>query len=159
MRNSLANRIGKGRLRGNDLNNVQFRQPTKKRLKISKIPLDVSDFVIEDMWKEFGEPAYFNIYDTKDDRTAMCEFSDLGIMESIANKFSSMDFNGAKVETEIFELKGRQGRNSNTRGSRGKRGSHYESNRTSKANTQPKLKSKQPTAEDLDAELEEYMNN
>lgn len=132
MRNSLADRIGVGKSKSSD-RLQEFLEPPKKRVKISNIPLDVSDYTIEDIIKEFGEPTYFNIYDTKDDRVAMCEFEELKIMESLVEKFNSTDLNGIEVEAEIIDFQkrpdrrhpkgGKQGR----RGPRGKRGSHYDS--------------------------------
>lgn len=134
-------------------------EPSRQRLKFTNVPLDVSDYVLEDMVKEFGEPIYSNFYDSKDNRTAVFELEDASMMEKIVEKYDSTDLNGSPITVQIFEQQRKQDRRRKQRGGRkggrGNSGSHYSSNKEGKSN----IKSKPTTVQDLDAELEEYMNN
>ncbi|CAR29176.1 hypothetical protein ZYGR_0Z00970 [Zygosaccharomyces rouxii] len=148
LRNSLASRIGI-----EDRPSSTPREPPKKRLRFTNVPLDVSDFTLEDMVKEFAEPIYCNFYDLKDSRTAVFEFEDPSVMERVVEKYNETPLNGGTVTVEIFEQERRPDRRrrtqrDNRRGNgRGSRGSHYK-------------RQDRPAMEDeLNAELEDYMKS
>lgn len=161
LRNSLASRMGlESNFREeNDSSSRVDQEPSKQRVKFTNVPLDVSDYVLEDMVKEFGEPIYSNFYDSKDNRTAVFELEDASVMKKIVEKYDTTDLNGSQITVQIFEQQRKQDRHRKQRGGRkggrGNPGSHYSSNREGRSN----IKSKPATLQDLDAELEEYMNN
>lgn len=129
------------------------RDPPKKRLRFVNVPLDVSDFTLEDMVKEFANPIYCNFYDYKDSRSAVFEFEDPSVMERVVEKFNGTTLNDGTITVEIFEQERRPDRRRHNqresrRGmARGNRGSHY------------KRQNRPPTEEQLNAELESYMKN
>ncbi|CCK71071.1 Yra2p KNAG_0G00120 [Huiozyma naganishii CBS 8797] len=147
--------------------NVPSRGPpveTKKRTKITLIPLDTSDFAIEDIVKEFGEPTYIHFYDSKDDRTCIFELSDLTSMESFVNKYNDYEIKeGSKIRAQIFEQPMKSTR-PHQRGGQAY-GSHYKVQQAERIplrdNPRPvrrNERAKKPTLEELDAELDDYMN-
>lgn len=129
------------------------REPPKKRLRFLNVPLDVSDFTLEDMVKEFAEPIYYNFYDHKDFRSAVFEFEDPSVMERVVEKYNGTPLNEGTITVEIFEQERRPDRRRrNLRDSRrgvgrGSRGSHY------------KRQDRPPTEDQLNAELENYMKS
>ncbi|CCD25790.2 Yra2p NDAI_0G00140 [Naumovozyma dairenensis CBS 421] len=170
LRNNLASRLGMEDKAGQKwLAEHKTPELPKKRVRFNSIPLDVSDFTIEDMLKEFGTPVYIKFYEMKDARSCIVEFEDLSIMEKIIKNFNGKDLNGTKLEVEMYEQYPKKSpRNKPSRpdsrddysqyrrnNSRGSRGSHYslESKSSRPASSQKK------TAEDLDAELDAYMNS
>ncbi|SCU97677.1 LANO_0E16644g1_1 [Lachancea nothofagi CBS 11611] len=122
--------------------------PAKKRMRILHIPLDVSDFVIEDMVKETALPVYSNFYDHADSRTGVFEFAKQEEIDAVAKVFTDKELNGVKLSVEVYELKNRQERRTQRKGQRGGR-------RPQRGERKEKLA--QPTADQLDQELEAYM--
>lgn len=146
----MASRIGI-----EDRHSSKPKSPPKKRLRFTNVPLDVSDFTLEDMVKEFAIPIYSNFYDYKDSRSAVFEFEDPSVMERVVEKYNGTPLNDVTITVEIFE-QGRRGdkrRRNNNRDNRrgmgrGSRGSHY------------KRQEDTPATEDqLNAELEDYMKS
>ncbi|CDH18098.1 probable RNA annealing protein YRA2 [Zygosaccharomyces bailii ISA1307] len=159
LRNSLASRIGI-----EDRHSHNPPEPLKKRLRFVNVPLEISDYTMEDMVKEFAEPIYTNFYDHKDSRTAVFEFEDPAVMDKVVEKFDGTPLGSGNVTVEIFEQerrsdkrrRQRENRPGNhgargTRGTRGTRGSHYK--------RQERHEERPTTEEDLNAELEEYMKS
>ncbi|SCU82323.1 LAME_0C00628g1_1 [Lachancea meyersii CBS 8951] len=170
LRNGLASRIGGGSNDSREFSRRDFdpesyprsdrlyndegiRNPTaapKKRVRIIKIPLDVSDFVIEDMVKEIATPVYANFYDHADSRTGVFEFEKPTQLEQVAAAFTDREVNGSKLSADIYELKSRQNRRTQKKGHhgarRGQRGGRKES-------------PVKPSADQLDQELEAYMKD
>ena len=72
-------------------------QRIKKRVRFTNIPLDVSDFVIEDMIKEFPQPIYSKFYDTKDSRIFIVEFGDPTVMDKVIEKYNATELNGSTI--------------------------------------------------------------
>lgn len=147
--------------------------PPKKRVKITEIPLDVSDYTIEDWITEFEQPIFIRFYDTKESRTCIFELKELPKMEEFVTKYNDFSVHeDAKIKVEIIEiqnknkkrnkfvLKDTSSRNRDSRNrrnnNRGSAGSHYNSTRQQgKKNNENKPK----TVEQLDAELDAYMNS
>ncbi|CEP62639.1 Yra2p LALA0_S06e00298g [Lachancea lanzarotensis] len=169
LRNGLASRIGRdasesreasrrdldprsysksARLYNDEDINSSIAKP-KKRLRITQIPLDVSDFVVEDLVKEVAAPIYANFYDHPESRTGIFEFEDPTQLEEVAKAFADREINGSKVSVEIYELKSRQNRRVQKKGHGGKRGERG-------GRRGPTEK---PTAEQLDNELDAYMRD
>lgn len=156
MRNSLAQRMGIHE-------RIIKREPPKKRLRFASLPLDVSDFIIEDIVKEFAEPIYSNFYELKDGRTAVFEFEIPEVMDQIVEKYNGHEINGAKIVVEIFEQHRKQNNRGHSSGGRrsdrGATGSHYRQNVEKPARVQREDRKNTPVSvEDLDAELDAYMN-
>lgn len=129
----------------------------KRRVKFTNIPLDVSDYTLEDMVKEYGATIYSNFYDSKEDRTAVFEFEDESVLDKIVEKYNDTELHGSRLHVEIFDLNDRKSRRRDRRvNQRSSRGSHYG---VRKDHGAPRQRVKPPTAQDLDAELEEYMNS
>lgn len=139
-----------------DRHKQEPRGPPKKRVKFESIPLDVSDYTVEDMVQEFGKPIYTNFYDTKESRTAVFEFEDSSVLEEIVKKFNGSELNGGQIKVEVFEFSGGQDKRRKRRENRGSGGSHYG---VGKQRGKPREKPKPATVQDLNAELEEYMNS
>lgn len=160
MRNSLASRIGtvENLPRGpKDGRRREAPLPPKKRVKITNIPLDVSDYTLEDMVKDFGTPVYSNFYDSKECRTAVFEFEDETVLEKIVEKYKDTDLNGSRLTAEVFEFNDKKSQRRSRRENQvSSRGSHYSVHKEKKPQRE---RVKPPTVEDLDAELEEYMNS
>ncbi|QLL34618.1 hypothetical protein HG536_0G04800 [Torulaspora globosa] len=160
LRNSLASRIGTIEnlpREGSEERGRESSLPPKRRVKLTNIPLDVSDYTLEDMMKEYGNPIYSNIYDSKDSRTAVFEFEDEAVIEKILEKYNDTDLNGARLRVEVFNLNDKKNRRRNRRANQfSSRGSHYG---VRKERGTQRERVKMPTVQDLDAELEEYMNS
>lgn len=129
--------------------------PPKKRLRILNIPLDASDYVIEDMIKELGATVYQNIYDHEDDRTAVFEFEDPKLMDEAVEKLNGKVLNGNVLSVEIFESQRRPER----RYQRGPRSQQTHGHQVRpKGSSGPKREAVgKPTIDQLDAELDAYM--
>ncbi|QLQ82688.1 hypothetical protein HG537_0H04510 [Torulaspora globosa] len=160
LRNSLASRIGTIESSHRGSSEERRREsslPPKRRIKLTNIPLDVSDYTLEDMMKEYGTPIYSNFYDSKDSRTAVFEFQDDQVLEKILEKYNDTDLNGARLCVEIVEINDKRNRRRNRRANQASsRGSHYG---VRKERGSQRERVRKPTVEDLDAELEEYMNS
>lgn len=130
--------------------------PPKKRVKFENIPLEVSDYTLEDMVQEFGTPIYSNFNDTKEYRIAVFEFEDPSVLAKIVEKYNDTELNGSKIKVEIYEFSENIDKRRRRRDNHGSGGSHY-------GVTKKKGKAREPvkplTVQDLDAELEEYMNS
>ena len=147
--------------------------PPKKRVKITEIPLDVSDYTIEDWITEFEQPIFIRFYDTKESRTCMFELKEVPKMEEFVTKYNDFSVReNANIKVEIIEIQNKNkkrnkfvlrdtsSRNRDSRNrrnnNRGSAGSHYNSTRQQgKKNNENKPK----TVEQLDAELDAYMNS
>ena len=146
--------------------------PPKKRVKITEIPLDVSDYTIEDWITEYEQPIFIRFYDTKDSRTCIFELKELSKMEEFVTKYNGYQVHeNANIKVEIIEIQNKNkkrnkfilrdtsSRNRDSRSrknNRGSTGSHYNSTRQQgKKNNENKPK----TVEQLDAELDAYMNS
>lgn len=161
MRNSLANRL--------NIRDKAAPRQIKKRLRIQHIPLDSSDYAIEDLIKEIsGNTTYQKIYDTKDARGVILELAVPEQMQAVVDKYNDTEFNGGKINVEIFEVEQRKGRNkkfNKVTGDRGARGSHYNNNNSnnnnnnnnSKYRSRDRARDERVTAEQLDAELDAYL--
>ncbi|SCU79399.1 LAMI_0A08658g1_1 [Lachancea mirantina] len=123
---------------------------TKKRLRISKIPLQTSDYRIEDLVREISSPTLVNFYDKKEERVAVLEFENEAQLEKVHDAINGKVVDEAKVVTEIFESQKRQQRRNQGRGERGPRRSR---------NADKEEAPSQPTADQLDAELDAYMKD
>ncbi|SMN19465.1 similar to Saccharomyces cerevisiae YKL214C YRA2 Member of the REF (RNA and export factor binding proteins) family [Maudiozyma saulgeensis] len=149
--------------------------PPKNRVKIDKIPLDVSDYMIEDWINEFDEPIFLKFYDTKENRTCIFELKDLTKMKDFVSKYNNFQVHeGENISVEIIDIRSKnKGRNQNRfilkdttrrdrdygrrRGNnRGSLGSHYDN---SKKSQKKKTVEKPKSVEQLDAELDAYMNS
>ncbi|CUS24576.1 LAQU0S17e02058g1_1 [Lachancea quebecensis] len=161
LRNGLASRIGVRDTPRRDLDpgskswydddrGEQPQEAPKQRLRILNIPLDASDFTIEDMVKEIAEPVYSNIYDHESGRTAVFEFEAPEKTDEAVRVLNGKEINGVNVVAEIFESRSRQSRRSQKKGNRGGRRGPRGPKREKPA---------QPTADQLDQELEHYMNS
>lgn len=158
MRNGLASRIGGGAVSRRDVDPISrdrydyddniVSEPPKKRVRILNIPLDASDYLIEDIVKEIAQPVFANIDDHDSGRTAVFEFEDPAATEKVVEAFKGREINGVNVDAEVFELRSRQSHRVQKRGHRGGR----RGPRTAKKERPPQL-----TADDLDKELEAYM--
>ncbi|CCE65984.1 hypothetical protein TPHA_0O00120 [Tetrapisispora phaffii CBS 4417] len=146
----------------------QAEEPVKKRVKFSNLPVDVSDFTVEDMVKEFGTPVFSRFYEYKDGRTAVFELETPGAMEKVVEKYNDFEINGSKIAVEMFDLRQRKPKSSFTPVyARGSRGSHYAeireqpftSNKSSHGSRKKATQPAKPTVEELDAELEAYMKS
>lgn len=158
LRNSLASRIGI-----EDRQSQGPQEPPKRRLRFINVPLEVSDYTLEDMVKEFAEPIYSNFYDHKDFRTAVFEFEDPSIMDKVIEKYNGSPLSGGNVTVEIFEQERRSDKRRRQRESRGGRGARgareARGARGSHYKKQEKREETPKTEEDLNAELEEYMKS
>lgn len=137
--------------------------PKKNRIMISNIPLDTSEYAIEDLIKEFNqEPIFTNFIENKNERKCILELDNLDSMEKFVTKYNNHKISPeTQLSVQIIEVPSRKprlahfkNRNDNKRGNRkpgrASFGSHYKNAKSSK-------KSK-PTLEDLDKELDAYMN-
>lgn len=107
--------------------------------------------------KEYGTPIYSNFYDSKDSRTAVFEFEDEAVLEKILEKYNDTELNGARLRVEIFDFNDKKNKRRNRRANQpSSRGSHY-GVRKERGNQRERVR--KPTVQDLDAELEEYMNS
>lgn len=141
--------------------------PPKYKIKMSHIPLNVSDYTLDDLVKEFGyKPIYSKVFDTKEDRTFIIEFKTLDIMNNFVNKYNGFEIEeNCKVIVEIFEQKSRKPKNRSYRDKSSRYGSHY--NRISQGTPRRGISKafsrrqapKRPTLEELDAQLAAYMNS
>ncbi|AJS47982.1 Yra2p [Saccharomyces cerevisiae YJM1419] len=141
--------------------------PLPKRIRISKIPLDVSDYTLDDMIKEFGSPRFSKIFDNKEDRTCIYEFEDPEVLEKIVERYNGYELHNAKIEVEIYQPQRKHSRmNAHNRRKqtaqehgRGRPGSHYRQrpNRVSKKNKGREKNNTPTSVEALDAELDAYM--
>lgn len=137
--------------------------------------MDTSDYTIEDWVNEFDKPLYFKVYDTRECRNCVFEFNTMAKMEEFVAKYNNFQANdsGATITAEIFEVQRRGGRNNRfvladeysrggrsraSRGPEGSRGSHYGSSSRAQRND-TRVPDKAKTAEELDAELDAYMNS
>lgn len=133
--------------------------------------MDTSDYAIEDWVNEFDKPVFFRIYDTKECRNCVFEFHTMAKMNEFVAKYNNFQVNedGAAITAEIFEVQHRRGRQNRFvladeysrnnrerqgRGPEGSRGSHYGAGKPKRAAPE-----KPKTAEQLDAELDAYMNS
>lgn len=129
------------------------------------IPLDVSDYTLDDLIKEFGRsPVYSKVFDTKEDRTFLIEFESLDIMNEFVTKYNNYEIaDGFKVTVELFEQKPRKQKRNNTSGRRVGYGSHYQKHEQPqekpKGGRARKERLHKPTLEELDAQLAAYMNS
>lgn len=129
---------------------------------MTKIPLDVSDYTLDDLVKDFGHPAlHTKLFDNKEDRTFIVEFETLDIMNEFVAKYNHYEIeDGFKVTVEVFEQKSRKQKNN--RNGISSYGSHYERQpqpRQERGRGGPKRERPQkPTLEELDAQLAAYMN-
>lgn len=159
LRNGLASRIGTRETPYRDLDprrskkesGIETERPaSKKRARILNIPLEVSDYTIEDMVKEIAKPIYSNFYDHKEGRTAVFEFEDPASIEEIIKTLNGKEMGNQSLVVESFESQRRQDRRAQRRGNHGSR----------RGGREPKKeKAEKPTVDQLDAELEAYMNN
>ncbi|CAI4034565.1 hypothetical protein SMKI_11G0100 [Saccharomyces mikatae IFO 1815] len=140
--------------------------PLPKRIRISKIPLDVSDYTLDDMFKEFGPPTFSKIFDNKEDRTCLYEYEDPELMEKIVELYNGHELNGAKIVVEIYQPQRKQSRvslhNRRKKGDqeygRGRPGSHYRQKPSRVSKKSKGRENNTPTSvEALDAELDAYM--
>ncbi|CCH60857.1 hypothetical protein TBLA_0D03570 [Henningerozyma blattae CBS 6284] len=138
LRNGLASRLG-----------IRDKSVPEKRLRISKIGLDVSDYEIEDLLKSMGhEIKYSKTFDTKEERVVVVEFKDESVLREVVEKYQGYELNGGKVFVEVFERRPARGRpvaRPPRRGGRG--GKSFRSGR----------RSPERSAEQLDSELEQYL--
>lgn len=132
---------------------------------ISNIPIDSSEYAIEDLIKDFEQEPIFRKYiENKDERKCIVEFDSLATMEKFVQKYNQFELKPeTKLVVEIIEVPTKKSR-SNRFNSRHTRpthhrnpgrnslGSHYKQQKNV-----PARKTK-PTVEDLDKELEAYMN-
>lgn len=95
-RNDLSHRININRPRPISKSDV------KKRVKISNISLDTSDFTVDDMIKEFGDPIFSKFYEDKDSRTAVYEFKDPENLNKVVEKYNNTVLNNATLKVEII---------------------------------------------------------
>ncbi|EHN01567.1 Yra2p [Saccharomyces cerevisiae x Saccharomyces kudriavzevii VIN7] len=171
LRNELGPRLGFGSsdpaLKSEDRAYEQREEsPLPKRIRISKIPLDVSDYTLDDMMKEFGVPVFSKIFDNKEDRTCIYEFGDGEVMENIVERYNGHELNGAKIEVEIYQPQRKHSRinphsrhkqSTQDRG-RGRPGSHYRQKSSRVSKKSKARENNTPTSvEALDAELDAYM--
>lgn len=160
LRNTLESRLDVPVRRRDDRDDERGSRtpPQVPRLKITRIPLDVSDFTIDDMVKEFGEYVYSRFYDHREDRSCIYEFSDPNVMQAIVEKHNNHELNGSAIHVEIVEPRHRPRNRApeTTRRYAPGYGSHYEKRsekRTEKKRDTPK------SLDDLNAELDAYMNS
>ncbi|SCU79039.1 LAFA_0B00342g1_1 [Lachancea sp. 'fantastica'] len=130
----------------------------KKRLRIMQIPLDVSDFTVEDLVKEVATPIYANFYDHPESRTGVFEFDNTTQLEEVAKAFTDKEINGSRLSVEIYELKGRQNRRVQKRGHHGGQRAQRGGQRGGRRGGQRGSVEK-PSADQLDQELDAYMRN
>lgn len=102
------------------------------------------------MVKEIAKPIYSNFYDHKEGRTAVFEFEDPASIEEIIKKLNGKEMGNQSLVVESFESQRRQDRRAQRRGNHGSRRGGRETK---------KEKAEKPTVDQLDAELEAYMNN
>lgn len=141
--------------------------PPKYKVKMLHIPLNVSDYTLDDLVKEFGhKPLYSKVFDNKEDRTFIIEFENLDIMNDFVSKYNGYEIEeNCKVIVEVFQQKSRKQKGRLSRGDTSHYGSHY--NRTSQGqgrrgtskSASRRQTQKRPTLEELDAQLEAYMNS
>ncbi|SCU92926.1 LADA_0G00364g1_1 [Lachancea dasiensis] len=135
---------------------TQPRAAPKKRLRITQIPLQVSDFVIEDLVKKIANPVYANFYDHPGSRTGVFEFEKPSQMEDVAKAFTDREVDGSKLSAEIYELKSRQNRRGQSM--RGQSGSRRRE-RGGRKDKEERRQNERPTADQLDQELADYMRD
>lgn len=139
----------------------------KYKIKMSHIPLNVSDYTLDDLIKEFGhKPLYSKVFDTKEDRTFIIEFKNLDIMNNFVDKYNGYEIEeNCKVTVEVFEQKSRKQKGRFSRSDLPHYGSHYKKTYRSQLRrgiskpTSRRQTAKRPTLEELDAQLEAYMNS
>lgn len=133
---------------------------------MSNIPLEVSDYSLDDLVKEFGHtPVYSKVFDTKEGRTFILEFETVGLMNEFVAKFNDYEIKeGHKVTVDLYEQKSRMQKRKERRNQEGSGyGSHYRE-ASPQSNTRPGKVNKRErkpraTLEELDAELEAYMTS
>lgn len=96
LRNTLESRLGLP---------VEKRRlvPQLFRLKITNIGLDVSDYTILDIIKEFGEPEYINFRDHKDSRSCISDFKDNEIATKLIEKYNNFEINGKSIQVTLLD--------------------------------------------------------
>ncbi|AAS53128.2 AER449Wp [Eremothecium gossypii ATCC 10895] len=174
LRNGLASRMGLGestyrareygpsrRSRFRDRRDARPPPPTHQRVRFLNIPLDVSDYEIDDLLKDLPKPLYSKFYDHEDSRSAVFEFEDHSILDKCVELYNGLELHGAKITVEIFEQQGRFADSTRTNRSTDhvEKEAGFKTGRPrGKARATKKEKPPQPTLEDLDAELDAYMN-
>lgn len=148
LRNTLESRLGLP---------VEKRRlvPQLFRLKITNIGLDVSDYTILDIIKEFGEPEYINFRDHKDSRSCISDFKDNEIATKLIEKYNNFEINGKSIQVTLLDQQKRkrdadQERRKLRHGPRGGYGSHY-------TKSQKPIEQRNKTVDELNAELDAYM--
>jgi len=132
--------------------------------------------MIEDWINEFEQPIFLKFYDTKEYRTCIFELKDLSKMNEFVSKYNNFQVRESEnITAEITEIRSKNkghhqsrfilkdttggDRDSGRRrrgNDRGSMGSHYnDSKKSQKKNAAEKPKS----VEQLDAELDAYMNS
>lgn len=152
LRNSLESRLG-----------MQHRekkiQTSKKRLRIENISLDTSDYDIEDLVKDFSEPIYFKIFDTKEERKCILEFTKLSKMEEFVSNYNHYELNGQNIKVEIFEQNRKYKNQSFYNRNSSNYGSHYNAKSPKHSHKDRNGTKESSTLEELDAQLDAYMNS
>ncbi|AET39081.1 Yra2p Ecym_3620 [Eremothecium cymbalariae DBVPG len=151
--------------------------PPIKRIRFTDIPLSVSDEEIDNLIKGFPTPVYSRFYVHQDTRTAVFGFPNLEDLEKCAQMYEGLELHGQQVNVELFEqgsrkpyvgssrsyhLAGRIGGEFSDKPSRQQRSHQQRSHQQQDSHHKPKsrrgVRQPQPTTEDLDAELDAYMN-
>lgn len=117
--------------------------PPKRLLRLKNIPLEVSDYQIEDWAKEIGEIESIRISDKRESRVSTIEFKDANILSTAQEILDGKEVKDLKLEAEIFET-----------GS----GRRERMERTPRPSVEaPVEERKFKSKEELDQEMDEYM--
>ncbi|KAH3902412.1 related to RNA annealing protein YRA2 [Saccharomycodes ludwigii] len=153
------------RLRVGDNNETKA---AKKKLRIKNIPLSTSDFLIEDLIKDIVPETKYqaSFFDHKDERTAIITFDDESVMQELVDRLNGKELEGKAIIVEIFEKEARRtvsNRFSSSRGrinkSFGPRGPRGRGNRNSRGRGYNTSINSRANQNQLDRELDEYMNS
>lgn len=162
LRNGLADRLGisdrdreprgKDGGRGGYRSKRNFNDRRKRitLLRIRNIPLETSDYEIEDWINEIGEVESIRINDRKENRVATVGFKDVQLLGTAVEKLNGKEVHGSQLEVETFEVGSK-----NT--GRGPAGPHATGVPTS-AKTPKNPKAEPKTKEELDQEMDDYMS-
>ncbi|CDO96007.1 unnamed protein product [Kluyveromyces dobzhanskii CBS 2104] len=168
MQNGLAGRLGifdrdrepraKDRGRGGNRSKRAFNDRRKKitLLRIKNIPLETSDYEIEDWLNEIGEVESVRINDKKENRVATVGFKDPQLLGTAAEKLNGKEVHGVQLEVETFEVGAKNP--SSGQSYRGNATGAQSGVASTPANASRKSKPEPKTKEELDQEMEDYMN-